>query len=510
MTLTFEQFKHFTNEAEVQHSILQIVKTAFGINSTSFNYSTDGLLKIGGSEQHSNLVLCEFKYDMNFSTKRDRAKVLSQVLFYMKRLETVGDTIAFDEKDEPIKGSLQPSVILVADKNEYFVLHTNHLLKYLDRANIKWETAASRAFITEPALFEELVNDSELHSNIWVNSIDSMEDLVSIPSEIIRISNSEKRKVRIHKGNMVQIFGDFTKMVLKEPEKLNTNQLVALFLSCILDSRNEAYSNGMFLWHYDHLNKDLVKTVPVYGEVYTAFWNNFDRENYSITDIERLVEVSDTGLAEARRRVQGAYYTPSDLVAVAHQRIADIYGENWKEEYVVWDCACGTGNLTRGYKFKELYMSTLHGADLVQASFLNEAKAIFEFDFLNGHLSQLPVGLQEALEKKKVIFLINPPYAAGKNKIGTTKTAEEMQSKNITGSFELTNQFMYRISKVKAQNPGIRLAMFSKFTVFTGTKGAGLREHFLTLFKPESGLGFQGSLFPGVKKEVLIGFTVWS
>ena len=47
--------------------------------------------------------------------------------------------------------------------------------------------------------------------------------------------------------------------------------------------------------------------------------------------------------------------------------MASVYGEDWKEKYVVWDPAWGTGNLTRDYKFKELYVSTLGYSDIQTA-----------------------------------------------------------------------------------------------------------------------------------------------
>ena len=47
-----------------------------------------------------------------------------------------------------------------------------------------------------------------------------------------------------------------------------------------------------------------------------------------------------------------------------HKQLNYVFGAQWKDEYVVWDCAWGTGNLTRDYYFKELYASTLDKIDL--------------------------------------------------------------------------------------------------------------------------------------------------
>ncbi len=69
-------------------------------------------------------------------------------------------------------------------------------------------------------------------------------------------------------------------------------------------------------------------------------------------------------MEDTHRRRTGAFFTPDIWVAEAHKMIAKQFGEDWKEEYVVWDCACGTANLTKVYKFKELYISTLEQSDI--------------------------------------------------------------------------------------------------------------------------------------------------
>lgn len=53
------------------------------------------------------------------------------------------------------------------------------------------------------------------------------------------------------------------------------------------------------------------------------------------------------------RRRTGVFYTPQIWADYAQKMIGEQFGEDWRENYIVWDCCCGTANLTRGYKFKE-------------------------------------------------------------------------------------------------------------------------------------------------------------
>jgi hypothetical protein len=41
-------------------------------------------------------------------------------------------------------------------------------------------------------------------------------------------------------------------------------------------------------------------------------------------------------------------FTPAIWVKKSHEYLAATLGENWQQEYYVWDCAAGTGNLLAG------------------------------------------------------------------------------------------------------------------------------------------------------------------
>lgn len=164
----------------------------------------------------------------------------------------------------------------------------------------------------------------------------------------------------------------------------------------------------------------------------------------------------------------------------AHKRIAKVFGENWKDEYVVWDCCCGTKNLTRDYNFKELYCSTLFQSELDMSVKYNTNSVSFQFDFLNDDIEKIPVGLMNALkENKKIIFLMNPPYGSASNmntdandhKAGICKTKinDMMRGKFGKASANLYAQFLYRIMMLKEKyNANISLAFFCNPTYLVG------------------------------------------
>ena len=134
------------------------------------------------------------------------------------------------------------------------------------------------------------------------------------------------------------------------------------------------------------------------------------------------------------RRNNGMFYTPTIWVDYAHKMITEQLGDNWKDEYVVWDNCCGSKNLTRDYRFKELYCSTLFESELEIGKRYNPEATSFQFDFLNDELEKLPKGLIEAFEQnKKIVFLLNPPYATVTNKdnSGASNKAIKISSPNL-------------------------------------------------------------------------------
>jgi tRNA1(Val) A37 N6-methylase TrmN6 len=101
------------------------------------------------------------------------------------------------------------------------------------------------------------------------------------------------------------------------------------------------------------------------------------------------------------------------------------YGENWQEEYYIWDCCAGTCNLLVGLAEKHrIWASTIDQPDvdivheIIDNHRLNLLKKhVFQFDFLNDDFSKLPKSLREIIndpeKRQRLIIYMNPPYAEG-------------------------------------------------------------------------------------------------
>ena len=246
----------------------------------------------------------------------------------------------------------------------------------------------------------------------------------------------------------------------------------------------------------------------------------------------------DRFIDDKERRNKGQFYTPKLFADYAHKMISEVLGDNWKDEYVVWDNCCGTKNLTRDYKFKELYCSTLEKDELdISAQFNPEAES-FVFDFLNEPIAgresltgvyddKLPKGLKDALlQNKPFVFLLNPPYGApGRNDDETIKTFggiisgacdtvinSEMKSKNFgRASTNLYAQFVYRLIMIKQKYnlSNCYIAFFSPTLFLTGPSFYRFRNELFNNFVFIDGIQFKASHFADVSSTWGISFSLW-
>lgn len=483
-------------ERQVEQAYNAMLIDAFPGIHISNPYKCDGYFEteIGGKKIG---VIMEYKYNLDFSSKTVRSGVLAQVMFYLKRFEKDGRPF--------------PVVVLIGDVNECFVIHSNHLLKFLDIEGVDWSVAPSSAS-SQTELVIALASDE--NRNAFVYDIVEGFDFSNVVKQIEDCATNVVRLIHITEHNVDSVFKLFAEKVVKS--SMSPNNLVGLFLGCIVDSAN----------NYLHPKKKGILVTPN-GEVkvnhgnFLALISHFDTENISPVGKKRLSEICDRLIEDTTRRKKGEFYTPTAFVDYAHARIEKVLGENWKDEYVVWDCCCGTKNLTRDYKFKELYCSTLEKSELDISERYNPEAVSFQFDFLNDDFEKLPEGLKEAFRsKKKIVFLMNPPYASaqnmdrkgGKGSISKTKIGEMMSKLKLgSASGNLYAQFLYRTILLKEKfDVDISLAFFCKPNYLSSAGYKKFRPLFFKDFKYEDGFLFNAGHFSDVSAAWGIDFTIWT
>jgi len=281
------------------------------------------------------------------------------------------------------------------------------------------------------------------------------------------------------------------------------------------------------------------------GMAYRNFWAKYKRpprkeirgmEKQGETPWEQILLRRDILVPKDIMERKGAFFTPRIWVEKAHEYIADALGDDWQDEYYVYDCAAGSGNLLSGlYNQERIFASDIDGQNvriMMEETRPTFRSNIFQFDFLNDDYVRLsdggkvPDSLMDVLEveekRRKLIFLINPPYAESMNRLETSKgdTTEVLAKEGVNDSLieqrysafiggkatrELSAQFLARIY---GEFNGCILADFSKLKFMQSPNFKKMREW----FKPKLLACFlaPADTFDNVDGQFPIGFKVWN
>lgn len=260
-------------------------------------------------------------------------------------------------------------------------------------------------------------------------------------------------------------------------------------------------------------------------EAYLQFWKRYKRPPIKEFQ-DYIIERRDLLVPQDIRERKGAFFTPRKWVELSQKYLTDYLGENWQEEYYIWDCAAGTGNLLAGLTNKyNIYASTLdqadinvvheridHGANLLK-------NHVFQFDFLNDDFTKLPQSLQEIIndkeKRKKLVVYINPPYAeTGSTKHKESKAGvsnETMIHKKLfdkMSTFSKRELYVQFLMRIYFEIPNCKIANFSTLKNLQSSYFIEFREMFRA--KLEKIFVVPADTFDNVKGKFPIGFFIWN
>jgi hypothetical protein len=506
--------------AKVEKEVEDVYKEALGIyftdNPIRYDYGCDGYLVSNMVYNNKTKVLrliMEFKQDEDFSTKINQAKVLIQVLYYLKNFS--------------LKSNEFPEVILVGDKDECFVLSSKQLLPYLN-GDVDWSIAPSTAPNKNGILLNKLAADRTISPHVF--QIDKSFKFTDVIENIKAMAMDMKIQIKLTEQNIASIYDYFIIKVIKDPNKYTVNDLVFIFINLIIDP----IDNYIHPKRKNTLVLSNKNYIDINGDAYESFVDYYSL-NYTPKEKEKITSISDRLFEDTQRRFRGEFYTPTIWANEANKMISEIYGQDWREKYVVWDCAWGTGNLTRDYHFEELYCSTIFKGDLIVGDKYNSNATKFQYDFLNDDVNilegaellesmcKIPKQLLESLKlDKPFLFFINPPFATAgnakaksvKSKVGTgdTKVNKLMKKYNVGKSAQqLYAQFIFKILLLKKRYnlSSVKVAVFSNPLFLSGPSFEGFRKQFFEDFKFVKGMLLKAGNFYDVSNDWAISFSVW-
>ena len=474
-----------------------------------------------------NLVDIQTKevwFEAKFGSKKSLYEMFTQLLFYIHRALKDGEHI--------------PPFLCVVDSVKAAVMKTDVALPLLRDKNvhIKWGKSASD--VTQGALdvVSQYIGTHFVSFNIETHESEFIETMRNA------IEKGEIIRTQITPDNLKQVFDKWVETVGKEIVNAESENYAEFFYADVM-------SDGKVSTH-EHLSAELLhkgnkpifllngKTYEIASmDGYSQFWAIYDRppkEEFRSCLLERR----DSLIPVDERTFKGAYYTPLNVVDKAYDLLEKMLGSNWQKDYYVWDMCCGVGNLEAMHSnHRHLFMSTLDQEDvnIMKAAKICVSAERFQYDYLNDDITdngeidysltnKIPQTLQNVIRdandgKKKLLVLINPPYAeatssdnatkgvgtdASKTGVAKTKFAEIGMTEFGKASNELFTQFVARIAK---EIPNATLAMFSTLKYVNAQTMEMFREKWKAQYL--DGFAVHSKSFDGLKGDFPIGFLIW-
>lgn len=453
----------------------------------------------------------EIWFEAKIGSKLSSYAMFTQLLHYVQIALNHGETL--------------PPFLAVIDTEKAAIMKTADALPLLEKRIIKWGKSASD--VTPEALEVVSVHIGTYFVSFRIKTHET-EFIDTIKNAI---KNHDIIRTQITPANLKQVFDKWVDMVGKEIADVSPADYALLFYADIMH-------DGTVSTHKDLPAEFLYKDgKPVFflggklyelgsKEGYRRFWAIYHRppkaehRNY-------LLERRDTLIAIDERSFKGAYYTPLHVVDKAYEKLTQTLGENWQEEYLVWDMCCGVGNLeVKHSNPRNIFMSTLDEEDVRIMKSTNTCAAAtrFQYDYLNDDITddgkidytltnKVPESLQKAIKSgKKILVLINPPYAEagntlgkeGKGKVAKTKFAATAMAGYGKATNELFTQFVVRFAQ---EMPNAILAMFSKLKYVNAPNFEEFRKRWDAEYL--GGFIVPSKSFEGLKGQFPIGFLIW-
>jgi len=451
---------------------------------------------------------------------------------------TIGKARTFDK-------FLPPTMLGAFDGEKIAFIPYNDIHEVFYINDFNWNVVPSNHDTKEFKLIHEKVKSVIDSKALLFDFINDDRELKKFIKNNFVVGKFGLTKTRIDKNNFTVIYNKWlqavkpTIAVYWEAAKKNGIIDGDFYLADLLSHENNTLKEKLFvLLRHDHYELDRkIDEAGMFSSkrtdftdkqvAHTQFWNKYDRppkEEYW----DYIVERRDLLVPQDVRERKGSFFTPQIWVELSQKYLTEVLGEDWQDEYYVWDCAAGTGNLLAGLTNKyNIWASTLDNQDVevMHDRIKNGANLlddhIFQFDFLNDDFGKLPKPLQNIInspeKRKKLVVYINPPYAEhgnrttisdhGEHKTNVAKTSKVYDDFNKivgTATRELFAQFFLRIYK---ELPESILASFSTVKFINSQNFSKFRQHFKA--KYQKGFICNANTFDNVKGNFPIGFLIW-
>ena len=450
---------------------------------------------------------------------------------------TIGKARTFDK-------FLPPAFLGAFDGEKMAFIPYNDIHEVFYINDFNWNVAPSNYHTKEFKLIHQNVQKIIESNALHFNFLHDNKELIKFINKNFIIGKFGLNKTNIDKNNFMVMYNKWLQTV---KPTIAVNWDIAkksgiidgdFYLADLLSQENITLKEKLFvLLKKDHYILDRIldeagmfnskRTDFTDNQIaHTQFWNKYERppkEAYW----DYIVARRDLLVPQDVRERKGSFFTPQIWVELSQKYLTNVLGEDWQDEYYIWDCAAGTGNLLAGLTNKyHIWASTLdkQDVDVMHDRIKNGANLleehVFQFDFLNDDFSKLPQTLQNIInhpqKRKKLVVYINPPYAEtakkdtkNKDRINKREISFTQAQKDYSGKIGIATKELYAqfLTKIFDKIPNSILAQFSTMKIIQGPNFEKFRTYFKVKFK--KGFVCPASTFDNVNGKFPIGFMIW-
>lgn len=479
---------------------------------------------LGLTSYQKNLIDIQTKeiwFEAKDGYKHTTYEMFTQLLHYVKQATVQGEYI--------------PPFLCVIDTRKAAIMRTEDAMFLINRKDIVWGKSASNYSQEALDAVSQYLGTYFVSFNIRTHEAEFI--------QMVKTAIKEGRLIRtqITPNNLKQVFDKWVEMIGREIMDVTEDKYDQLFYADIMsDGTRSTHENLPAELIFKGGSPAFMINGIIYElgnkEGYRNFWNIYDRppkEEYR----NYLLERRDSLIPTNERAFNGDFYTPLVAVDKAYDYLEQALGPTWQKDYLVWDMCCGVGNLeTKHANHRNLFMSTLNqvDVDVMKATKTCRVAERFQYDYLNDDIAEngtidyaitgkVPQQLRKAIaERKKILVLINPPYAEAMNADNTANGANlsDAESKQgVSGTAisrlmenegyayakrELFVQFLYRIAR---EIPNAVIAMFSTLKYINASNFSTFRDKWRAEYL--GGYIVHSKIFDGLKGNFPIGFLIW-
>ena len=529
------RFAHDIREEELKNKVGSILFSQF--DTTRILDNIDFCVSVHMQPNQSELFEQESLYwaEAKNGKNNNHAESLTQLIL------TIGKYRVADKY-------LPPAFVGAFDCKSISFVPYSSIIDILARNDINWNVTPSDHKSKEFLHLLPIVSAAYEKENYTFDFDADENDLLNFVNKNMKAGGRDVSKINITRNNFIAIYHKWRKVVMptiainwdkaKKSDILDSD----FYLADVLSERNATIKDKLFvLLRTDRyvLNRrvdpdtELVRSDEAQfrdgQKAHTVFWQVYNRPPKK-EFWDSIISRRDLLVPQDVRERKGSFFTPQEWVQQSQEQLATVLGEDWQDEWYIWDCCAGTGNMLVGLEDKyRIWASTLDMADVevMRDRIQNGANLleshIFQFDFLNDSFDTLPDSLRQIVEdpemRKRLLVYINPPYAEAPNKKTVVKTGQSktgvsvgnrahkslssIEGMNIAAR-EMFVQFLYRIS---TEMQGCTIGCFSKLKLLQSPGFESFRKFFhaklLNLFICPA------NTFDNVKGDFPIGFHIW-